>query len=48
MKWLMRYAGIVALVLAVISLEAKARDLDHEFLELVDGGRLGERLQALD
>ncbi|RQC14519.1 peptidase, partial [Pseudomonas aeruginosa] len=25
MKWLMRYAGIVALVLAVISLEAMAR-----------------------
>lgn len=27
MKWLMRYAGIIALVLAVISLEAMARDL---------------------
>lgn len=30
MKWLMRYAGIVALVLAVISLEAMARDLDQD------------------
>ncbi len=30
MKWLMRYAGIIALVLAVISLEAMARDLDQD------------------
>ncbi len=27
---------------------AESRRLGDEFLELVDGGRLGERLQALD
>ncbi|WP_103102992.1 PepSY domain-containing protein [Pseudomonas sp. LFM046] len=39
MRWIFRYSGIVALVLAIFTLEAVARDLDQdEALKLREAG----------
>ncbi|MBD2838946.1 PepSY domain-containing protein [Pseudomonas sp. JM0905a] len=39
MRWILRYSGIIALVLAIFALEAMARDLDQdEALKLREEG----------